>query len=761
MLYGDNVIPEYILPDELKQETYELRPHVAEFDRLDLVVTMKPGKDGKGAIVESFIEAISNHDAVAKLIEEKMSELDELKKIFKKKHRIFRNWDSAHNIMNVFPDDMAEYKALLPKMANYEERIEEIKDPKILAQAVAERERFLELEVKCSQLQAVQKALFIAKQLKEASLANMQRAQKELIVLQDEEKRLSYRITDDHVVADEMGIYIGDFFANVHPGYLLNTFNGRHVADAAFETIMKMILTSKAGQKCEFLRYDYRFDRVLGQWLSLEQLRELNIFLNDPRLDRLEYVKSAARGSLDDVKKEINKGQVVDAYDHARTSAFHVAAVNGHNEIVDYLISEGAKVDHRDKNLMTPLLSCIFRGRVDMVRKLCKNGASKEITDRKHRGVMYYAAYSGEIVLAKMFMNQHNINKNDQEWGWTPLHVAASTGNMEMVELLLDNKASIYRLSFQEKTPEDVAKDCRHTKVYEHLKEVRLTAPGQVVYTHEATLASIWIGEFSALNAEWITELGATDIICLVKDEDFEDPNGGRGVRGTRIKNAEREAEKAKRMGGGLNGQALNSLNNNNKTMKGNNKNLMTIKKDKHNKVKSGILQERKIDESKQQQVSNINHSSDEPEDESNLYYAYEIPGAYWLQQDENIQSTAIHIEADDEDRGHDSWKNMLPLLQTINACIQHFLKKKRGRLLICDSSGCSTCVAAYCAFQLLVYQHRVEESIAECTVARPAVSMSMSLRRGLEIMQRTLDEKRLKRLRDKVRTAQVLSNAF
>ena len=756
MLYGDNVVPEYILPDELKQETYELRPHVAEFDRLDLVVAMKPGKDGKGAIIDYFIEAIPNHDAVAKLIEEKMSELDELKSIYKKKHRIFRNWDSAHNIMNVFPDDMAEYKTLLPKMANYEERIEEIKDPKILAQAVAERERFLELEVKCSQLQAVQKALFIAKQLKQASLENMQKATTELILLQDEEKRLSFRITDDHVVADEMGVYIGDYFANVIPGYMLNTFNGRHVADAAFESIMKMILTSKAGQKCEFLRYDYRYDRVLGQWLSLEQLRELNIFLNDPRLDRLEYVKSAAKGLINEVKKEINKGGLVDAFDHARTSALHVAAVNGHNEVVDYLISEGAKVDHRDKNLMTPLLSCIYRGRVDMVRKLCKNGASKEMTDRKHRGVMYYAAYSGQIVLAQMFMNQHNINKPDQEWGWTPLHVAASTGNMEMVELLLDNKASIYRLSFQEKTTEDVAKDCRHTKVYEHLKEVRLTAPGQHVYTHEATMASIWIGEFSALNAEWISELGATDIICLVRDEDYEDPNGGRGARSKRLKAAQSDVERGAEGASNSNSnqQALALLKNKNDPIKN--------KRNKSNNSKNGVLQERKVNTGKQrQQVSNIDNNNGEEEDASNLYYAYEIPGAYWLQQEENIQSTAIHIEADDEDRGHDSWNNMLPSLKTINTQIQQFLKKKRGKLLICDYSGCGTSVAIYCAFQLLVYQNRVEETLSDCVEARPAVSMSMSLRRGLEIMQRTLDEKRLKRLRDKVRTAQVLSNAF
>ena len=47
------------------------------------------------------------------------------------------------------------------------------------------------------------------------------------------------------------------------------------------------------------------------------------------------------------------------------------------------------------------------------------------------------------------------------------------------------------------------------------------------------------------------------------------------------------------------------------------------------------------------------------------------------------------------------------------------------------------------------------------CVNARPSVSMSMSLRRGLEVMQRSIDDKRLKRLRAKVRTAQSGSIAF
>ena len=102
-----------------------------------------------------------------------------------------------------------------------------------------------------------------------------------------------------------------------------------------------------------------------------------------------------------------------------------------------------------------------------------------------------------------------------------------------------------------------------------------------------------------------------------------------------------------------------------------------------------------------------------------------------------------------------------MPHLMPINKLINQVLTGKRKRLLICDKSGYSTSAAIYCAWQLLIHQVRVEDSVEVTTHARPSVAMSMSQRRGLEIMQRTLDEKRLQRMRDKLRDAKILSNAF
>ena len=51
-----------------------------------------------------------------------------------------------------------------------------------------------------------------------------------------------------------------------------------------------------------------------------------------------------------------------------------------------------------------------------------------------------------------------DINARDIE-GWTPLHAAAATGNIQMINLLIDNGASLVAINNDDKMPIDVAAD--------------------------------------------------------------------------------------------------------------------------------------------------------------------------------------------------------------------------------------------------------------------------------------------------------------
>lgn len=51
-----------------------------------------------------------------------------------------------------------------------------------------------------------------------------------------------------------------------------------------------------------------------------------------------------------------------------------------------------------------------------------------------------------------------DLNARDIE-GWTPLHAASATGNVTMINLLLDNGASLVTINHDDKMPIDVACD--------------------------------------------------------------------------------------------------------------------------------------------------------------------------------------------------------------------------------------------------------------------------------------------------------------
>lgn len=109
-------------PDELKLENYERRPNAALFDRLDLVVFFHPGHKGIGAVVKNFRDAIKSHDEMVVKVEAQMVEVEIKKRIYKKKNRLFRNLDSAWNLILENPVQYYEYLNLFKTLTGYCQR---------------------------------------------------------------------------------------------------------------------------------------------------------------------------------------------------------------------------------------------------------------------------------------------------------------------------------------------------------------------------------------------------------------------------------------------------------------------------------------------------------------------------------------------------------------------------------------------------------------------------------------------------------------
>ncbi len=125
---------------------------------------------------------------------------------------------------------------------------------------------------------------------------------------------------------------------------------------------------------------------------------------------------AAQQGHLNILKTLIKKGQSnMLSATKTGVNALFLAAKNGHLTIIDYLISKGFDVNVRTTDGCTPLYAASFYGHVKSIEKLLNSGADVKLS-------------------------------NDDQAG--PLHVAAQEGHREAVEVLVrKGRADIYAMT--------------------------------------------------------------------------------------------------------------------------------------------------------------------------------------------------------------------------------------------------------------------------------------------------------------------------
>ncbi|MFH1724640.1 MAG: ankyrin repeat domain-containing protein [Elusimicrobiota bacterium] len=100
-----------------------------------------------------------------------------------------------------------------------------------------------------------------------------------------------------------------------------------------------------------------------------------------------------------------------------------------------------------------PLVRAVKKGDIHGVRTLVESGAdvneeggwfSSSLNDVIGQTALEHAARHGELEIAKLLI-RHGADVNHGSGEWTPLFLAVESGQPEMVRLLLENGANIYR----------------------------------------------------------------------------------------------------------------------------------------------------------------------------------------------------------------------------------------------------------------------------------------------------------------------------
>ena len=138
------------------------------------------------------------------------------------------------------------------------------------------------------------------------------------------------------------------------------------------------------------------------------------------------------------------------------------------NEILD---QDASLIDQHSPDGFTPLGLAAFFGRKDILEALIHSGADADVASRNsmrvcqlHSAVAHHdAALSRQM--AEMLLKHGAQVNTPQRGGWTPLHEAASRGDVDLVRLLIQYGADKSVQNDEGITPRDLAQKGGHESV--------------------------------------------------------------------------------------------------------------------------------------------------------------------------------------------------------------------------------------------------------------------------------------------------------
>jgi len=157
-------------------------------------------------------------------------------------------------------------------------------------------------------------------------------------------------------------------------------------------------------------------------------------------------IRAAEQGNEGKVLFFLEKGVPVDAKDKQGYTALMKAASNGQEKVVNLLIEKKAGVNAITVFGTTALMQAAWNGHLNIVKLLVENKADIHMQGAGGWTALYFAALSDrghpEVV---RFLLEKGANPNIKDYmGLTLLMQAAWNGHLNIVKLLVENKADIH-----------------------------------------------------------------------------------------------------------------------------------------------------------------------------------------------------------------------------------------------------------------------------------------------------------------------------
>lgn len=155
------------------------------------------------------------------------------------------------------------------------------------------------------------------------------------------------------------------------------------------------------------------------------------------------YIASC-NGHMDIVKILLHEGADANASTYLKDmTSVRMAYLDTNGREVKVVLDQETQISIGNTRGLTPLHVASFNGHVDVVQELLSGGAKNDIADGKGMTALHLAAHSGHLNTVDLLVARGaNVNASSSR-GVTPLHVASRMGHLALVTLLLQQNGIV------------------------------------------------------------------------------------------------------------------------------------------------------------------------------------------------------------------------------------------------------------------------------------------------------------------------------
>ena len=136
--------------------------------------------------------------------------------------------------------------------------------------------------------------------------------------------------------------------------------------------------------------------------------------------------------------------EYINAKGGSEVTPMHVAATQGHADVLSLLLDRGADVDVRGDSDVTPLYRASRFGKQEAGQVLLDCGADINAGGNECQTPLSGALFKGHFEFARVLIQRGaKINFHNKSTGKTPLHLAAERASIQAVRLLLEHGADV------------------------------------------------------------------------------------------------------------------------------------------------------------------------------------------------------------------------------------------------------------------------------------------------------------------------------